>query len=115
MENKEVLQAANAAVMKGNNEGFLAFCTNSVVWNFVGEQTLTGKGAVRQYMADTYSEPPKFDVETMVAEGDYVTAVGKIDLKDQYGILTHYSYCDVWRFEDGKMAELTAFVIKVAR
>lgn len=114
MGNKEVLQAANAAVMKGDNEGFLAFCTDTVVWTFVGEQTLSGKEAVRQYMADTYLEPPKFDVETLIAEGDYVTAVGKIDLKDQDGNLTHYSYCDVWRFEDGKMAELTAFVIKVA-
>jgi uncharacterized protein len=24
----------------------------------------------------------------------------------------HYSYCDVWRFRDGKMVELKAFVIK---
>lgn len=113
IENKEVLQAANAAVTKGDNEGFLAFCTDAVVWNFVGDQTLSGKAAVRQYMADTYWEPPKFDIETMIAEGDYVTAVGKIDLKDQDGNLAHYSYCDVWRFENGKMAELTAFVIKV--
>ncbi|SEJ37678.1 Ketosteroid isomerase-related protein [Dyadobacter sp. SG02] len=114
MDNKEVLQSANAAVTNGDNEGFLAFCTDTVVWTFVGEQTLTGKEAVRQYMAETYLEPPKFQVENLIAEGDYVTAIGKIDLKDQDRILTHYSYCDVWRFEDGKMAELTAFVIKVA-
>jgi ketosteroid isomerase-like protein len=113
MGNKEVLQAANAAVMRGDNEGFLVFCTDTVVWTFVGEQTLTGKEAVRQYMAETYLEPPKFQVENLVAEGDYVTAIGKIDLKDQDGNLTNYSYCDVWRFEDGKMTELTAFVIKV--
>ncbi len=114
MGNKEILQTANTAVMNGDNEGFLAFCTDNVVWNFVGEQTLTGKEAVRQYMAETYQEPPKFQVENLIAEGDYVTAIGKIDLKDQDGTLTHYSYCDVWRFEDGKMAELAAFVIKIA-
>jgi uncharacterized protein len=114
MGNKEVLQAANAAVMAGDNEGFLVYCTDNVVWNFVGEQTLTGKEAVRQYMAGTYLEPPRFQVDTLVAEGDYVTAIGKIDLNDQDGVLTHYAYCDVWRFEDGSMAELTAFVIKVA-
>ncbi|MCF0072700.1 nuclear transport factor 2 family protein [Dyadobacter sp. CY261] len=114
MKNKEVLQAANAAVMKGEKEVFLAFCTDKVVWTFVGDQTLRGKEAVRQYMAQTYLEPPKFEVENMIEEGDYVTAVGTIDLKDRDGNLVNYSYCDVWRFEDGKMAELTAFVIKVA-
>jgi len=114
MDNKEVLQAANAAVTNGDNEGFLAFCTDTAVWTFVGERTLTGKEVVRQYMAETYVEPPKFQVENLIAEGDYVTAIGKIDLKDQDGSLAHYSYCDVWRFEDGKMAELTAFVIKIA-
>ena len=114
MDNKEVLQTANAAVTNGDNEGFLVFCVDNVVWTFVGEQTLTGKEAVRQYMAETYLEPPKFQVENLFAEGDYVTAIGKIDLKDKDGILTHYSYCDVWRFEDGKMAELNAFVIKIA-
>ncbi|SDG31869.1 Ketosteroid isomerase-related protein [Dyadobacter soli] len=113
MGNKDVLLAANAAVMRGDNEGFLAFCIDTVVWNFVGEQTLSSKAAVRQYLTDTYLEPPKFDVETLIAEGDYVTAVGKIDLKGRDGILLHYSYCDVWRFEDGKMAELTAFVIEI--
>lgn len=76
--NKEVLQAANAAVTKGDNEGFLAFCTDAVVWNFVGEQTLSGKAAVRQYMADTYLEPPEFDIEIMIAEGDYVTESAKL-------------------------------------
>lgn len=114
MNNKEILQAANAAVMKGDNEGFLVFCTDTVLWTFVGEQTLSGKEAVRQYMAETYVEPPKFEVENLIEEGEYVIAVGKIDFKDQDGILAHYSYCDVWRFEDGRMAELTAFVIKIA-
>ncbi|TLV02889.1 nuclear transport factor 2 family protein [Dyadobacter luticola] len=114
MNNKQILQAANNAVMQGDNEGFLAFCTDDVVWTFVGDQTLRGKEAVRQYMAETYLEPPQFDVENMIEGGVYVTAIGKIDLKDADGNLVNYSYCDVWRFEDGKMAELTAFVIQIS-
>jgi ketosteroid isomerase-like protein len=33
-------------------------------------------------------------------------------LKDNDGKMTHYLYCDVWRFSEGKMAELKAFVVK---
>jgi ketosteroid isomerase-like protein len=32
-------------------------------------------------------------------------------MKDEDGKMVDYSYCDVWRFRDGKMAELKAFVI----
>jgi ketosteroid isomerase-like protein len=112
IDNKTILQTANACITAGDNEGFLAYCTDEVTWHFIGDQTLTGKQAIRQYMAETYTEPPKFDVEHLIAEGDFVTAVGKISLKDKNAKLVNYAYCDVWRFENCKMAELKAFVVE---
>ena len=111
-ENKAVLKRANAEVAKGNNEGFLAHCTDDVVWEFVGEQTLKGKAAVRQYMNETYVEPPRFTVSQLIAEGDVVIALGGITLKDKDGRDVDYAYCDVWRLRDGKLAELRAFVLE---
>ena len=113
LDNKHTLEKANAMVTNGDNEGFLEFCTEDVVWEFVGDQTLLGKQAVRKYMKSTYLQPPKFDVERMIADDDYVTAIGKISLNDATGKLIHYEYCDVWRFRDGKMAQLKAFVVEV--
>lgn len=110
--NKTILEKANAAVTAGDNEDFLSFCTDDTLWTFVGDKTLKGKEAVRAYMAEAYIEPPKFMVEWMIAEGDFVTALGKISMKDKNGKMVDYSYCDVWRFKNGKMAELTAFVIE---
>ncbi|GAB3545310.1 nuclear transport factor 2 family protein [Spirosoma fluminis] len=110
--NKAILEKANAAITKGDNEGFLAYCTEDTKWVFVGDITLDGKKAVRQWMATAYVEPPKFRVETLIAEGDFVTALGHVSLKDENGEAADYLYCDVWRFRDGKMAELKAFVIK---
>ncbi|MGV3585675.1 MAG: nuclear transport factor 2 family protein [Adhaeribacter sp.] len=111
--NKVILEKANAAITKGDNEGFLFFCTDDTEWTFVGDQILRGKEAVRRYMATAYLEPPKFMVENLIAEGDFVTALGKIRLKDSDGKMADYSYCDVWRFRNGKMAELKAFVIRI--
>ncbi|MBD2069019.1 nuclear transport factor 2 family protein [Leptolyngbya sp. FACHB-671] len=112
-KNKAILEEANAANAAGNYEGFLSFCTDDTKWTFVGDKTLNGKEAVRQYMAETYIEPPKFTVANLIAEGDFVTAVGDITLKDKDGKATDYSYCDIWRFRGGKLAELRAFVIKL--
>ena len=112
-KNKETLLAGNDAIAAGNHEGFLQHCTDDTEWVFVGEQTLKGKEAVRRYMAETYSEPPTVTVDTLIADGDFLTVVGEITLKDKDGNPTHYAYCDVWRFRDGKMAALRAFVVKI--
>jgi uncharacterized protein len=111
--NKAILEKANTAIAKGDYEGFLSHCTEDTQWTFVGDRVLQGKEAVRKWMETTYSEPPKFTIENLIAEGDFVTALGKISIKDEKGEPSDYLYCDVWRFRDGKMAELKAFVIKV--
>ena len=80
-KNKAILEAANAAIAEGNNEGFLSFCADDMEWTFVGDKTLKGKEAVRQWMATTYIEPPKFMVANLIAQGDFVTALGNITTK----------------------------------
>lgn len=113
LNNKSVLLKANACVTEGDNEGFLSWCTDDVKWEFVGDKTLSGKEAVREYMKLTYLEPPKFDVENLIEADEFVTAIGKITMKDENSKTQDYAYCNIWRFRDGKMAELKAFVIKI--
>ena len=109
--NKEILEKANAAITQRDFEGFLALCTEDTVWTFEGDRTLKGKAAVREWMKVTYQEPPRFQVHRMIAEDDFVAALGEITLPDAAGKAVRHSYCDVWRFREGKMAELRAFVV----
>lgn len=111
-KNKAILEKANAAISKGDTEGFLSFCTEDTEWMMIGDKTLKGKEAVRQWMATVYVEPPEFTVANLIAEGDFVVACGDITVKDKDGKATRSSYCDVWRFRDGKMVGLRAFVIE---
>ena len=110
--NKAILMKANEAVAKGNYEGFLEYCTEDTKWTFIGDQILNGKEEVRKWMLTEYLEPPKFEVRNLIAENDYLTAVGQITLINEKGVSVQYYYCDVWKFRDGKMHELTAFVIE---
>ena len=110
--NKSILEKANAAIMQGDNEGFLSFCTDDTTWTFVGERTLSGKDAVHEWMKESYKEPPKFTVTNMIADGDFVAALGSIQIKDEEGEEETHLYCDVWQFRGGLIAGLKAFVIK---
>lgn len=112
MKNATILHKANEFVKKGNYEDFLGYCTPVTKWVFVGERILEGKDKVRAYMKEFYVEPPVFSVETTIEEGSLVTVTGEITLKASNGSYHHYDYCDIWRFENGKIAELKAFVIE---
>lgn len=112
-DNKSTLKAANAAITIGDIEGFLSYCAEDIVWTTVGESTLEGKAAVRRWMQDAYVKAPAFTVTDMIAEGDLVIATGEIAGRSDNGLPTNNLYCDVWRFRDGKMVELKAFVIEV--
>lgn len=111
-QNKATLERANAAITQGDTEGFLAFCTDDIEWTTVGGSTLQGKEAVRQWMATAYTEPPDFSVTHLVAEGDFLVAFGNITVKNEDGKMVPSAYSDLWRFREGKMAELKAFVIE---
>lgn len=112
MNNTTILHKANEYVSKGDYESFLAYCTSDTKWVFVGERILNGKEEVRAYMKEFYIEPPVFDVELAIEDGDFVTVTGSISLKNKTGKYEHFNYCDIWRFEDGKIAELKAFVVE---
>lgn len=111
--NKATLTSANAAISKGDFEGFLIHCTEDTTWHMLGDKTLTGKAAVREWMKKTYVHPPTFNVANLIAENDFVVAMGEITLTDQGGQETHSLYSDVWRFCEGKLAELRAYVVEV--
>ncbi|QQT32770.1 nuclear transport factor 2 family protein [Sphingobacterium multivorum] len=112
MKNITILHTANEFIAKGDYESFLAYCTAETKWVFIGERILHGKEEVRAYLKEFYQEPPVFDVEKSIEEGDFVMVTGEIRLRNKDGKYDHFDYCDIWRFEDGKMAELKAFVIE---
>ena len=109
--NKVIIEKVNAAFARNDVETLLAHCTDDFEWTMVGSEGVRGKDAVRKWMASAPPEAPKFTVDTVVAEGDYVTCIGDMTMNEK-GTVVPYSYCDVWRFRGDKIAELRAFVIK---
>ena len=75
-KNKEIVEKVNATFAEGGFEGFLSFCADDVVWSIVGDKTVKGKTAIREWMASMGIEPPKFTVDNIIAEGDFATAYG---------------------------------------
>ena len=111
-KNKEIVEKVNASFAEGGVEGFLSHCADDVVWTIVGDKTVKGKKAIREWMASMDMETPKFTVANIIAEGDFAACNGDMTMKDKDGKTVPYAYCDLYRFRDGKIAELTSFVVK---
>ena len=76
------------------------------------QKTVKGKESIRQWMATIESEPPRFQVKNVIAEGDFVTAYGDMTMKDKDGNAVPYAYCDIYRFRGDTIVELTSFVVR---
>jgi ketosteroid isomerase-like protein len=115
-KNKEIVEKVNAAFAENNPEVFLSNCADDVTWTMVGEKTNEGKKAIQEWLAEMKDmEPPKFTVDNTIAEGDSVVSCGDMTMKDKDGKVQYYSYCDIYRFENDKIAELTSYVIKTEK
>ena len=112
MSNKAILQKINDAFAQNDTEGFLAHCTDDIVFEMVGHTAVRGKKDVRSFMNEMSSDsPPRFTIDRVIEDGDNVVCTGDMEMEVD-GEPTAYTYCDMYRFRDGKAAELRAFVIK---
>lgn len=111
-DNKEIIKKVNAAFEANNPEGFLDLCTDDIEWKMAGDEPQNGKEAVRKFMASMGDmEPPTINVTKVISEGDSAACYGDMPMVEK-GVDTTYSYCDVYRFSGGKIAELHSYVVK---
>ena len=112
---KQVVEQANDAFSRNDTEGFLNLCTEDVEWTMVGDTTVRGKSAIREWMTSMDPGTPAITVEQIIAEGDIAVATGTVHMKGKDGREAPFAWCDVYRFEGDRIAALKAFVIKTTR
>lgn len=113
-KHKEIIKEVDASFAENNLEGFLKHCADDLEWKMVGDTTKKGKDSIREWMSSMGggAEPPKFSARNLIAEGETVASYGEMMMKNEKGEEDAYEYCDIYRFENDKIVELTSFVIK---
>jgi uncharacterized protein len=106
-----VVEKVNAAFAAGDVEGFLAHCAEDVVFLMMGHRRVEGKAAIREWMANGASEPPKFSVQSVITSENRAVCYGDMTMPEEDGTGS-YEYCDVYQIENGKVKELRAYIVK---
>jgi len=109
---KRTVEQANDAFVRNDVEAFLNLCTENVEWTMVGDTTVRGKSAIREWMKSMDPGTPAVTVDRVIAEADFAVTWGSLTMKDKDGRAAPFTYCDVYRFQGDRIAALKAFVIK---
>jgi len=109
--NKDIVKKVNDAFGRNDIEAFLDQCTDSVVWTMIGEQPLNGKDEIRAFTASMPESAPQITLGNMIEEGNLVVCEGTVQMKNPDGTDYHGAFCDIYRFQDGKIAKLDFYVV----
>jgi len=109
MSNLDIFKKANNELGEGNYEEFITYCSDDITWENVGERSFHGKVKLLEYVKSTY-DGVVFTTDNYITEKDFVVELGQI-VHEKDGAPKKSSFCDVWKFKDGLIHQVTSFVI----
>ena len=109
--NGELFKRISEEFAKGNLGFSEAFMADDIKWNILGSDTIVGKEQVLEVskMAQLQSYPV-ITIKNIVQEGDWVVIESTGEAKTKNGKQYNQSYCEVYRFNNEKLQEITTYL-----
>lgn len=113
--NKQILQMIMQAFSKHNKEFVLSHLAEDIKWNIVGMPVIEGKNnflnAMKMLELESFTS---VNIKNIIAEGEYVVVESESCIKYNSGISDNTAHCDIYRFKDGKIHEVTTYAVDTA-
>lgn len=109
MNIEHIFIEANKALAAGSYKEFLTYCSADIQWERVGEQTLSGKAELLEYISSAY-DGLTFTTEKYIREANFLVELGSI-VFEKNGESKKSAYCDIWNFKDGLIENVKSFII----
>jgi ketosteroid isomerase-like protein len=99
---------------KGNRKFIITHLDNDIKWNIVGMPEVTGKEdflKVMEIMQSAIGGFSRMYIKNIISEGEYVVVESSAGNENFSGKTFNPSYCEVYRFKNGKILELTSYIV----
>lgn len=100
----------------GNFEFSFMFLSEDIKWNIVGDKYLNGKDSVIDFCNKTAEYfnrcKAEFSTKNIIIDQDFVVIEGTAVFTDREKKSTHISSCDIYRFNDDMLVEITSYCIE---
>jgi ketosteroid isomerase-like protein len=115
-ENEEFLNKVDEKFLKDRNGFFLEYVADDIRWNIVGTGVITGKKNFLEEMKRQELENyPVITIKNVIIEGEYIIVESTGKNYSKTGKPDEPAYCDIYRLEDGKIRELTTYIVNTAK
>ena len=109
--NIELQKKISEEFAKGNLEFAKAYLVDDIKWNILGISPIVGKDEVLEVSKMLQLESfPVITIKNIVAEGNYVVVESSGKAKTINGNPYNQTYCDVFRFDEEKLQEITTYL-----
>ena len=113
-ENKKIIERYMDGFNKLDHPQILSCLTDDVVWDLPDVFHLVGKEAFdKEIENDAFAGKPIIHITRMVEENDVVVAEGTVQAKKRDGGLLSLVFCDVFIMRNGKIKQLTSYLMEV--
>lgn len=112
MTNKNVVEIYMDGFRESDHDKVLLCLTDDVVWEMPGFFHKQGKMAFDgEIENENFIGSPEITIIRLVEEGNIVIAEGEVKGKMKNGGILDAVFCDVFHFSNGKIKQLTTYLI----
>ncbi len=112
MSNKQVIQQIVEAFDKNDTKTVLDMMTDDIEWTMIGDRTITGKVAMREWFSKTEDMKMAYSTKNNIIIEERLAAVnGEVSCKGKDGITFHMYYCDIYELENDQVKKMTSYII----
>lgn len=109
--NKQLQKKISEEFAKGNLKFSKSYLADDIKWNILGDDTIVGKEQVLEVSKMIQLQSfPVIKIKNVVSEGDYVVIESSGEAKTKNGKPYNQTYCDVFRFNNEKLQEITTYL-----
>ena len=112
--NKKTVETYMSAFEKGDRLKVLSCLADNVVWILPGIFQKKGKKEFESEIRnDAFQGDPEITVTRMTEENDVVITEGSVRAQKKGGEFINLTFCDVFEMQNGKIQQLTSYLMEV--
>ena len=111
-DNKQTIQNYIEGFITSDHEKILSCLTEDVKWEVPGMFSINGKEAFdKEIENDNFEGSPAIQIIRLIEENNIVVAEGAVQSKMKDGGILDALFCDVFHMENGKIRQLTSYLM----
>lgn len=107
----ELQKKISEEFVRGNFDFSSTHMADDARWNILGTAPIIGRERIAEaFKMEQLQSFPLVKIKTIIAEGQYVVTESTGEAKAKNGKPYNQSYCEVFRFADGQLQEITTYL-----